>query len=107
MPRSQPPPDQPFLFLSDPACAVTWEPDPYFRLATPEEVERGRCRRHGCSRAPVAAMKRSRRARLGGRSDVWWLYCDWHLYGRRIANGRVECPRRTPDQEEEVPDDPR
>ena len=36
-----------------------------------------------CGKPTVAAMWR-------GRRRIRWFYCADHLYGRRIANGRIE-----------------
>ena len=39
-----------------------------------------------CKRPAVAALKRRGR----GGQGTWWHYCEEHLYGRRIHEGRVE-----------------
>ena len=51
-----------------------------------------KCRAHRgkCPNAAVAALNRGMRTSRGHR-DSWWVYCEEHLYGRRIRNGVVEC----------------
>jgi hypothetical protein len=41
-----------------------------------------------CGRPSVAEFNRGRYIRAG-RGDSWWAYCDEHLYGRWIEDGRV------------------
>jgi hypothetical protein len=73
-----------------------WVPESEnWRLATSEEMATRKCRRlfgphrPGCGKPPVAALLRGR---------VWWLYCDEHLYGRRIEDGRVMHRRLVEDR---------
>lgn len=47
--------------------------------------------RRRCPRPAVARLNRGRRA------PSWWHYCEDHLYGRRIHNGRVELLRMKKD----------
>lgn len=86
--RSQPPPD-PTLELDAPeGYEYRWLPDESSRLATEEEQASRSCRRPGCQRKPVViALMRG-----FGEQKHAWLYCDWHMYGRRIVDGRVMWP---------------
>ncbi len=37
------------------------------------------------------------------RSNGWWLYCDWHLYGSRLTeDGRILSMRWVRDEDESV-----
>lgn len=94
---AQPPPDK-FHERSEPPEGFEWgwERDTNWRLATEDEQRERHCRRPGCTRRPVAAILRPLYG-SGGRH--WWLYCDWHLYGHRIANGQVESRRLRPLEE--------
>jgi hypothetical protein len=87
----QPPPDKP-VELDEPqeGYEYRWEEDDYSgtRLATAEEQRTRKCRRPGCRRTPAIALMRGFSAQ-----KVPWLYCDWHMYGRRIVDGRIEFPR--------------
>lgn len=79
---AQPPPDEPFKEWPAPeGMGWVWADASDSRLATEDERVTRKCRRPGCRRAATWALLRSQ-----GR---WWLYCDWHNYGRRIVNGRV------------------
>lgn len=72
----------------DPIPADREPPDGFALVWVPENVNewrlvaapRQKCRRPGCRRPAVAEMRRS---------NGWWRYCDWHLYGRRIEDGRL------------------
>jgi hypothetical protein len=89
--RTQPPPDTQSDYWDQdrPGYRVEWVETEHRRTATAEERER-KCRRPGCLRAPVMALLRS---------NGWWLYCDWHMYGSRLtADGRVVSPRRVPEE---------
>lgn len=88
--RSQPPPDERSDWLVPPGYRLKWvEADPeHERLATTWEHENRYCRRPGCRRRAVWALLRARRS-AAGRSMHWWLYCDWHHYGRKIEGGKV------------------
>jgi len=68
-----------------------WVELPDRRHATAEERQRN-CRRPGCRRRPVMALLRS---------NGWWLYCDWHLYGSRVTeDGRIVSRRFVPTEAE-------
>ena len=76
----QPPPDEPLEYNVPEGYELRWVPEgPDWRLVDEEEHAVRICRRPGCKRSPVAALKR--------RNSGWWLYCDWHLYGRKIEDG--------------------
>lgn len=71
-----------------------WVPEPvtHWRVATPEETASRGCRfgrvgtgEKACGRPPVGACHRS---------NGWWLYCQDHLYGRRVEGGQVLFLRR-------------
>jgi hypothetical protein len=49
------------------------------------------CRRTGCGKLAVAALKRSHRYGILG--FQWWYYCESHLYGRKIEDGVVKVER--------------
>jgi hypothetical protein len=68
---------------------LEWVPDRDWRLASDVEFETRRCRRMQCLRHPVAALKRA---------NGWWLYCSWHLYGRKIEDGVVLHQRMVLDE---------
>jgi hypothetical protein len=91
--RAQPPPDPASWWEPPEGKKVVWVPDDDWRLASPEEQASRKCRRPGCQRPPVAAMLRRRVGR-----PAWWLYCDWHLYGRRIEAGQVLGRRAVRDE---------
>jgi hypothetical protein len=96
----QPPPDPVFDRTLPEGFHHEWVKDEGWRLATPVEQDERKCRRPGCKRVPVAALLRPRWQQSEGRNrKTWWLYCDWHLYGRRIENGRVEFLRAVRDEE--------
>lgn len=79
---TQPAPDTVIEWTDPPeGYEVVWEDDDRCRVATDEETAERKCRRPGCQRAPVMALKRT---------NGWWLYCDWHMYGRRIEDGVVK-----------------
>lgn len=84
----QPPPDE--VLERDPPEGFRWavEPDPDWRLATEHERASRKCRRPGCQRPPSAAMRRTHHYE-SGRRGVWWFYCSWHLYGRKLVDGAV------------------
>ncbi len=42
-----------------------------------------------CKREPVAMVCRGRGRRYGG---TWWAYCERHLYGRKLENGKLLNP---------------
>lgn len=86
-PLSQPPPDAP-LWPPPAGYREDWSPDPDWRLATELEKVSKKCRRTGCCNPVEAALHR----------HGWWLYCEGHLYGRRIANGRVEMRYLVPEE---------
>lgn len=69
-----------------------WVADERCRVATEEEITTRKCRRPYCQGIPVMAMLRSQYTKHGWR-DYWWLYCDEHMYGRRIRGGVVEHRR--------------
>jgi hypothetical protein len=60
-----------------------------WRLVTDAERETKSCRRPGCQRPVAAALHRKHSFRSRD-TWVWWFYCDWHLYGRRIRDGALE-----------------
>ena len=64
---------------------IYWLPDLQWTLL-PANTER-RCRMKNCRRIAIAQLRRS---------NGWWAYCKRHLYGRRIANGRIEYPTVLP-----------
>lgn len=77
----QPPPDNPVDESPvGEGYQAAWIKDYHCRVATQAERADRLCRRPGCRRAPDMALRRS---------NGWWLYCDWHCYGRRIVNGVV------------------
>ncbi len=78
--RPQPPPDPVYEEAPPGGYRYVWVAATSWRVADAQEHEGRKCRRPGCQRPPVAALLRSR---------GWWLYCDWHLYGKRIVNGEV------------------
>jgi len=81
----QPPPDP----LPKSRPGFKWrEEDSTWRLATAEEWATRKCRRPHCQRSADAAFNRGYHSRHGKRAS-WWLYCSWHLYGRKIEDGRV------------------
>lgn len=88
---SQPPPDAPFPPPPE-GFREEWRADYDWRLAGEMEKLIRRCRRPGCCRPPVAALTRR------GKRPQTYLYCDWHLYGRRIAGGRVEMRCLVPEE---------
>jgi hypothetical protein len=88
---TQPPPDTPSDFEPPQGFHLEWAESEGWRLASRSEQEVRFCRRPGCMRRPVAALLR------GSRRPSWWLYCDWHLYGRRIVDGRIEHRRAVRD----------
>jgi hypothetical protein len=90
-PLSQPPPDAP-LPPSPEGFHEEWLEEPNWRLADYAERVFKRCRRLGCTHPPAAALRR------GDKRLSWWLYCEHHLYGRRIANGRVEYRALVPEE---------
>jgi len=56
------------------------------------------CRRPHCRRPAVAELNRG--LNRNGRSfDSWWAYCERHLYGRRIVDGKILSLRLLPDPE--------
>jgi len=63
-----------------------WEPDNpnHYRAATVEEHDLRVCRRPRCKGKPVFALKRGKH---------WWLYCEEHMYGHRIRDGKSEARR--------------
>lgn len=80
--------------LGDPGPAPAgfrwvWAPDDRCRPATVAEHRERRCRRPRCGRPAVMALRRS---------NGWWLYCERHLYGRRIANGVVQFRKLVPEE---------
>jgi len=92
--KPQPPPD-PELELDPPeGYRYVWMPDDSCRLTTEEEKQSRRCRRPGCMREVAIGLQRG-----FGQQQKWWLYCDWHMYGRRIVDGVVQWPRLTKDGE--------
>jgi hypothetical protein len=98
--RPQPPPDPPRDTSRVPdGFVLKWSPDEDWRLATEEERKTMPCRRPGCKRTPVAVLMRRAFHKEGVR-HVRWLYCDQHLYGRRISIGRVEVLKAFPAEED-------
>lgn len=97
MTRPQPPPDPVHDWDPPAGFHLEWVGSDGWRKATAEEQEQRKCRRPGCQRQPVAALFRTSWGSKRGRGGSWWLYCDWHLYGRRIANERVEHRRAVKD----------
>lgn len=67
-----------------PAAERTWVED--HRWVVP--ARHGRCRfrlrSEPCPRVPVASVNRGR-----GGHEVWWSYCERHLYGRQVVGGKV------------------
>jgi hypothetical protein len=49
-----------------------------------------------CREPAVAALDRSSSV-SSSRSPRWWRYCEDHLYGRRLRDGRVEVRRLVRD----------
>lgn len=69
-----------------------WVEAPGWRLATDAEASTRRCRwsvADPCRHRVAAALNRGRSTRAG-RVDQWWFYCEEHMFGRRIGDGRVE-----------------
>jgi hypothetical protein len=65
-----------------------WWVSPDWRILRDGEADGSRCRRPKCHRPPVAVLMRPRKQ--GAVSiRVPYLYCDEHLYGNRIEDGRV------------------
>ena len=87
----QPPPDE--FNPSPPPNGYRWEwveePPDEWRLATPGEMIDRHCRRPGCRRDPAVALRRWTHSKRGLRFSTWWLYCSWHMYGRRLEGGRI------------------
>lgn len=83
---AQPPPDPPMEYVG--GWEKEWYPDGFWRVLKPGEADGRKCRRAGCLRPPVAACRRTA-FYASGRRHVDWLYCDWHLYGRKIEGGAV------------------
>jgi hypothetical protein len=79
----------------DPPAGCIWQPAGseedflVWRVGRPG-VEARRCRqqagkgRRACGRPAVAELRRSY-----GSGHTWWAYCEAHLYGRWIENGRL------------------
>jgi hypothetical protein len=84
---SQPPPDEVYEFTEHEGWHVEWVEDTKWEVVS----ESRKCRRPGCQRPSVARFMRS---------NGWWHYCDWHLYGRRVVDGRVLGRRLVPDEPE-------
>jgi hypothetical protein len=73
---AQPPPDPPNEYDAPEGFEYVWEPVSPDDCRVARGDERGRmCRRPGCRRPPAIALMRR---------NGWWLYCDWHTYGRRV-----------------------
>lgn len=74
---------------------VVWVLDPSWRLLGKDSQKR--CYmgqgslRHYCAQRAVAELRRKRADR-----DYWRAYCKEHLYGCRVANGRVEMQVAAP-----------
>jgi hypothetical protein len=61
-----------------------WIPDESWRLVTTSK----NCRQKRCYRDAVAELDRGIHTSRGVRPS-WWAYCEDHMYGRRIHDGRV------------------
>lgn len=91
--RTQPPPDPVLEHAPAPdGYEWLWEVDESCRVASDEERRERVCRRPGCEREPVMALARTRFSGLQSKS-TWWLYCDWHMYGRVLVDGDVMMQR--------------
>jgi len=99
--RTQPPPDERVARTAPSGYHLEWQAEGSdWKLATDEESREKKCRRPGCQREPVAALMRSRWGSARNESrGVWWFYCDWHLYGRRLNKGRIEFLRTVPNED--------
>ena len=93
-PSELPDPSEVRGFEPDDGRMWAWvEEDDDWRLADPVNTCGFHNRAHGtCRRPAVAAL---RRHRTGG-AGAWHLYCDEHLYGRRVADGKVWYIRAVP-----------
>jgi hypothetical protein len=63
----------------------------------------GKCRMPKCGKWGVARLNRRARSACGA-VDRWWNYCQDHLYGRWIEDGRVVHWRLVEDGELEDSD---
>ena len=64
------------------------EPDPDWRLVSGKRCRRGFGRgRPACTSEAVAELNRN--ARRPGARESWWAYCERHLYGRWVEDGKV------------------
>ena len=77
--------------LPPPEAGWAWFEDDAWRLCT-RTFAVYRCRggnpRRQCPELPIAEFQRGR----GG----WWKYCENHLFGRRLWNGKIWSLRRLP-----------
>jgi hypothetical protein len=71
---------------------VEWREEAASRIATDEERAERKCRWPGCQRPAAWALMRR---------NGWWLYCDWHTYGRRIDVDQVLARRLVRDEADE------
>jgi hypothetical protein len=85
----QPGPDAPIY--ENPPEGLEWVVDPNWQVTSEGRM----CRRHGCLHTAVARLDRSHGY---GATRRWWHYCEWHLYGREIRDGKVVWRRILPDE---------